>query len=35
MGKAMNEKELFCFSGLCVRGDKEMFVVNKEVVSDE
>jgi hypothetical protein len=32
-GKAMNGKELFCFCGLCICGYKEMFEVNREVMS--
>jgi hypothetical protein len=32
-GKAMNEKQLFCFCGLCMCGNKRMFKVNREVLS--
>jgi hypothetical protein len=32
-GKVMNEKEWFCFCGLCICGNTEMFKVNREVIS--
>jgi hypothetical protein len=32
-GRAMNEKELFCFCGLCVCGNKGMFKVNRKIIS--
>jgi hypothetical protein len=29
----MNEEELFCLCRLCIYGNKEMFKVNREVLS--
>jgi hypothetical protein len=32
-GKVMNKKELFCFCGLCIYGNKEIFKGNRELVN--